>query len=113
LENVRELLGAKALTLKFKKDNLRGKKKSTRAEEHLVAHTAKIHKAQWRYNSSREALVRLGATKDELDNIYKKLEKADLKYLEKPTVGRVHITRSRYCCVALALEAKNGGVSER
>jgi hypothetical protein len=75
LEVIRDLLGARALTLKFKNRNLRGEISTTRAEAALRAHTEKIHKEQWRYNNSRLALLRLGATDDDL-------KKGDLVFLK-------------------------------
>ncbi|KAF8594243.1 hypothetical protein BDV93DRAFT_421632, partial [Ceratobasidium sp. AG-I] len=86
LENVRELLGARALTLKFKNDNMRGEKKITRAEGAMTAHTEKIKKAQWRYNNSRDGLLRSGATGEDLQ-VYRKLEKSDLTYLNEYLTG--------------------------
>jgi hypothetical protein len=97
LENVRELLGAKALSIKFKNENLRGEKRTTRAEEGLAVHTEKIYKAQWRYNNSREALIRLGATDKDLE-IYRRLNRSDLRYLndyistDSVSLGQGHVT---------------------
>ncbi|KAG9082392.1 hypothetical protein FRC06_005092, partial [Ceratobasidium sp. 370] len=81
LETSRELLGVKALTIKFKNANMRGEKRTTRAEAQLTAHQDKIYKAQWRYNYSRDALIRLGASDEDM-RIYQRLERADLKYLK-------------------------------
>jgi hypothetical protein len=53
----------------------------TVAEAALRAHTAKIHREQWIYNNSRMALIRLGATPDDL-KIYERLERSDLVYLK-------------------------------
>lgn len=97
LENVRELLGARALSINFKNANLRGEKRTTRAEEVLAAHTEKIHKAQWQYNNSREALLRLGATEEDL-KIYRRLNRSDLKYLkdyistDSVSLGQGHVS---------------------
>jgi hypothetical protein len=82
LEAIRDLLAAKALTLKFKNENLRGEIRTTRAESALRAHSEKIYREQWRYNNSRDALIRLGATAEDL-KIYRRLEKGDLKYLRE------------------------------
>ncbi|KAG9125670.1 hypothetical protein FRC07_006686 [Ceratobasidium sp. 392] len=81
LDRVRDLLGAKALTLKFKNQNIRGEVRTTRAESALRDHTEKIHKEQWRYNNSRAALIRLGATTEDLA-VYQYLEDKHLKYLK-------------------------------
>ncbi|KAG8682453.1 hypothetical protein FRC08_014944 [Ceratobasidium sp. 394] len=82
LDYARDLLGARALTLKFKQANIRGEIRTTRAEAALRAHTEKIHQAQWKYNNSRDAMIRLGASQGDL-TIYKRLEKSDLKYLKE------------------------------
>ncbi|KAG9075323.1 hypothetical protein FS749_013019, partial [Ceratobasidium sp. UAMH 11750] len=96
LETSRELLGVKALTIKFKDANIRGEKRTTRAEAQLTAHQEKIYKAQWRYNNSRDALIRLGASDEDL-RIYQRLERTDLKYLkeyisgESTGIGQGHV----------------------
>ncbi|QRV77073.1 hypothetical protein RhiJN_05088 [Ceratobasidium sp. AG-Ba] len=81
LDRVRELLGAKALMVKIKKANTRGVAAITRAESKLRAQTEKVQKEQWRYNHSRDALIRLGATEADL-KIYQKLADVDLRYLK-------------------------------
>ncbi|QRV88445.1 hypothetical protein RhiJN_16463 [Ceratobasidium sp. AG-Ba] len=97
LDRVRELLGAKALMLKLKKANVRGEVPTTRAESKLRAHTEKVQKERWRYNNSRDALIRLGATDGDL-KIYKRLEDHDLRYLkdysenESRGLGQGHVS---------------------
>jgi hypothetical protein len=81
LEVIRDLLGARALTLKYKNKNLRGEISTTRAEAALRAHTERIYKEQWKYNNSRQALLRLGATADDLKT-YDELKKGDLVFLK-------------------------------
>ncbi|KAG8715273.1 hypothetical protein FRC08_010769 [Ceratobasidium sp. 394] len=99
LDCTRDLLGARALTLKFKKANIRGEIRTTRAEAAIRAHTERIHQAQWRYNNSRDGIIRLGASKEDL-TIYRRLEKSDLKYLKEfsehdsRAVGQGHVTIS-------------------
>ncbi|KAG8722790.1 hypothetical protein FRC09_005724 [Ceratobasidium sp. 395] len=82
LDRVRDLLGARSLTLKSKQKNVRGEIGSTRAETALRKHTDKIHTERWRYNDSRSALIRLGASPGDL-KIYQFLAETDLKYLKE------------------------------
>ncbi|KAG9092290.1 hypothetical protein FRC06_000161 [Ceratobasidium sp. 370] len=81
LDRVHDLLGAKALTIKFKNENIRGEIQTTKAEAALQAHTDKIHNEQWLYNNSRNTLIRLGATSEDL-KIHRRLKNTDLKYLK-------------------------------
>ncbi|KAG8698163.1 hypothetical protein FRC08_006096 [Ceratobasidium sp. 394] len=81
VESVKRLLGGKAAAIKYKSTQLSGQIAVTRAESTIRAHTTKIHKACWRYNNSRDALLRLGPTEDDL-NIYKVLKHEDLKPLK-------------------------------
>ncbi|KAG9120379.1 hypothetical protein FRC07_004150 [Ceratobasidium sp. 392] len=86
LDRIRNLLGVKALTLKYKKKNLRGDIKSTRAEAALRTDGENIRKEQWRYNNSRLALLRLNATEGDL-KVYQYLRDSDLKYLKDFSEG--------------------------
>ncbi|KAG8723585.1 hypothetical protein FRC09_002677, partial [Ceratobasidium sp. 395] len=86
LDRIRNLLGAKASTLKYKYKNLEGHTQSTRAEAALRTHGENIRKEQWRYNNSRSALLRLGADEGDL-NVYQKLQDSDLKYLKDYSEG--------------------------
>lgn len=81
LQTLRNLLGVKALTLKFKKHNVRGEIKTTRAEAKLKEHNKKIAAIQWRYNNSRAALIRLGVDAHVLGK-YQPITPGDLKYLK-------------------------------
>lgn len=81
LHTLRELLGIKAVTLKFKNANIRGQIGTTRAEAKLKEHNKKIAAVQWRYNNSRAALVRLELPSPELD-MYQKVSSDDLTYLK-------------------------------
>ncbi|KAG8712927.1 hypothetical protein FRC09_019313 [Ceratobasidium sp. 395] len=83
LDRIRDLLGAKAVTLKYKHKN---HVKVTRAEAALQTHGENIRKEQWRYNNSRSALIRLGADEGDL-NVYQKLQDSDLKYLKDFSEG--------------------------
>lgn len=81
LQMLRNLLGIKALTLKFVKGNLSVERAITRAEAKLKEHNKKIAAVQWRYNNSRNALIRLGS-KDEDMKFYQEITPDDLKYLK-------------------------------
>ncbi|KAG9126396.1 hypothetical protein FRC07_003580 [Ceratobasidium sp. 392] len=81
LESLRNLLGIKALTLDLKKRHVRGQVPTTRSESALRAHSAKIIKTRWRFDNSRNALVRLGL--EETDRVhYQELKTEHCKYLK-------------------------------
>jgi hypothetical protein len=81
LQGLRNLLGVKAITLKYKKKNLRGEIATTRAENKLKEHNKKISFVQWQYNNSLDALIRLGLPAAELAR-YERVTQDDLKYLQ-------------------------------
>jgi hypothetical protein len=81
LRMVRSLLGAKALTLKWKRANIRGERLTTRAEAALKVHNEQIARAQWRYNNSRDALMRLRSQESDLAT-YQVLKQDQLKKLK-------------------------------
>lgn len=81
LDSVKQLLGARAYAIKQKNRHVRGQVATTRSEATIHAHTAKISKAQWRYTSSREALLRLGASESDSE-LYLELTSSDLKPLQ-------------------------------
>lgn len=90
LRTLRNLLGAKALAIKWKRANVSGERATTRAEAALKVHKQKIAQARWKYNNSREALMRLSS--DESDSkVYKVIKAEDLKqlkgYLEEDSPG--------------------------
>jgi hypothetical protein len=80
LNSVRQLLGARALAIKYKKRHVRGEVATTRSEAALRAHSVKISKAQWRYDNSRNALFRLGPNDSNL-RIYQEVTDEDLRTL--------------------------------
>ncbi|KAG9124040.1 hypothetical protein FRC07_013102, partial [Ceratobasidium sp. 392] len=57
LRIVRNLLGAKSLTLRYKRKNLTGERATTRAESQLMDLREKVERARRRYNRSRDALL--------------------------------------------------------
>ncbi|KAG9094870.1 hypothetical protein FRC07_011189, partial [Ceratobasidium sp. 392] len=59
LRVVRNLLGAKSLTIRYKRKNLTGEGATTRAEGELKTLQEKVERARRRYNRSRDALLRL------------------------------------------------------
>jgi hypothetical protein len=81
LQSLRNLLGVKAITLKYMKKNLLGEHAITRAESKLKEHNKKISAVQWRYNNSQGALFRLGAPQVDLD-FYQQVTRDDLVYLK-------------------------------
>lgn len=81
LQVVKNLLGAKALALKHKRKNLRGEGATTRAESALRDQNEKVSRAQWRYNHSRTALLRLSAAESD-HTTYLELKRDDLKILK-------------------------------
>lgn len=80
LRSLRSLLGTQALAIKWKGRNIVGECSSTRAEVTLKAHRDKIEGARWRYNNSRDALMRLDIDPSDQET-YRVIDKADLKYL--------------------------------
>ncbi|CAE6442510.1 unnamed protein product [Rhizoctonia solani] len=81
LRAVRHLLGAKALLLRYKRKNTSGERATTRAEKVMKDHQEKITKAQWRYNNSREALLR-HSTADSDSKTYLEMKNSDLRRLD-------------------------------
>ncbi|KAG9094249.1 hypothetical protein FRC06_011011 [Ceratobasidium sp. 370] len=81
LESVKRQLGGKSVVIKHKKTEASGQIAVTRAEAVIQAHTVKIHKMQWRYPNSRDALLRLGATETDLKE-YQDLKFEDFKPLK-------------------------------
>ncbi|KDN39963.1 hypothetical protein RSAG8_08412, partial [Rhizoctonia solani AG-8 WAC10335] len=91
LESIRQLLGAKAFSLKHKKQHARGQAAMTRARAAIDSQTAQLERARWRYNNSRSALLRLGLlTADDKEN-YLELSDKDLQtlksYIEETSRG--------------------------
>lgn len=90
LDFIRQLLGARAFALNHKKRHVRGEGATTRAEDGLRAHSAKISQARWRYDNSRNALIRLGADPSDL-HLYQAITTDDLRslksYLEEHSRG--------------------------
>ncbi|KAG9095012.1 hypothetical protein FS749_011297 [Ceratobasidium sp. UAMH 11750] len=80
LDDLKNQLGANTLLLKYKRKNVRGEGATTRAEAALAEHGEKVSRAQWRYNNSRAALLRLSKEKSDQDT-YQRIEKEDLKLL--------------------------------
>ncbi|QRV92025.1 elongator complex protein 1 [Ceratobasidium sp. AG-Ba] len=81
LESVKRLLGGKAAAIKFKNQHLSGQIATTRAESTIQKHTVKILKARQRYLSSRDALLKLDPTENDLDQ-YRDLRTQDLQPLK-------------------------------
>lgn len=81
LATARNQLGAKALELKYKKANVRGDGATTRSEATLQEHSEKIARSQWRYNNSRNALIRLGMSSTDSTK-YLEMTSSDLKTLK-------------------------------
>lgn len=81
LATARNQLGAKALELKYKKANVRGDGATTRSEATLQEYSEKITNSQWRYNNSRNALVRLGMSSTDSTK-YLEMTSSDLKTLK-------------------------------
>ncbi|KAG8695943.1 hypothetical protein FRC11_001090 [Ceratobasidium sp. 423] len=90
LESLRELLGSKAFALNHKSQQVRGQGATTRARSAIQAQSEKIQKARWRYNNSRDALIRLGDIKDD-DEVFKVITDNDLRtlksYIEETSRG--------------------------
>lgn len=81
LQAVRNLLGAKALALKFKNRNIRGERSTTRAEAALRDHTEQVSRARWKYNNSRSALLRLSNEESDIKT-YQLMRDDDTKLLQ-------------------------------
>jgi hypothetical protein len=81
LDCLQHFLGARAFALNYKKRHIRGEVATTRAEAGLRAHTAKISKARWRYDNSRDALIRLGAGDSDVQQ-YSEITEEDLRSLK-------------------------------
>lgn len=82
LQVIKNLLGAKALALKHKRKERGGEIATTRAESALREHSNKILRAQWRYNNSRVALLRLSTLESDCTT-YLELKKEHLKNLKE------------------------------
>jgi hypothetical protein len=81
LQSLRNLLGAKAMALRWKRQNVAGERSTTRAEAALKVHNEKVNRARWRYNNSRDALLRLGSQQTDIET-YKALNQEDLRHLK-------------------------------
>lgn len=81
LQAVRHLLGAKAMALKFKNQNLRGERATTRAEAALREHTEQVSRVRWKYNNSRSALLRLSNEESDVKT-YQLMRDDDTKLLK-------------------------------
>ncbi|KAG8703197.1 hypothetical protein FRC08_003013 [Ceratobasidium sp. 394] len=81
IESAKRLLGVKDMTISHRNRNLSGEIATTRAQSAIHAHTAKVKKAQWRYENSRKVIIRLGATESDLD-LYRELGDEDLQSLK-------------------------------
>ncbi|KAG8779988.1 hypothetical protein FRC12_023613 [Ceratobasidium sp. 428] len=81
LESVKRELRGKSAAVKHK-GTQSGTVAVTRAEAAIRAQTAKILKSRWRYLNSRNALLQLEPTEDDLDH-YRNLELTDLTPLKE------------------------------
>ncbi|QRV96840.1 hypothetical protein RhiJN_24858 [Ceratobasidium sp. AG-Ba] len=86
LDSLRRLLGARDLAYKHKDANVRGHVQTTQAQAGLCAYSGKITKARWRYNNSRDAMIRLGAGGSVLD-VYLVIKDSDLHSLKSYLQG--------------------------
>ncbi|KAG9079887.1 hypothetical protein FRC06_007345, partial [Ceratobasidium sp. 370] len=77
---IRSLLGAKSLALRYKRKNIVGEVRTTRAEQLLKELHGKVDRARRRYNRSRDALLRLDLLGSDRTT-YRALEANDLKML--------------------------------
>ncbi|KAG9085635.1 hypothetical protein FS749_004267 [Ceratobasidium sp. UAMH 11750] len=97
VESTKQLLGAKSLAINHKKRHVRGEMATTRSEAVIRRHGERISKAQWRYENSRKAIIRLGAPQPVQDK-YPELKKSDLvplqSYMEDVSrgVGQGHVS---------------------
>ncbi|KDN41115.1 hypothetical protein RSAG8_07669, partial [Rhizoctonia solani AG-8 WAC10335] len=82
LESLRELLGAKAFALNYKSRQARGQGSMTRARATIKSQSDQIQKTRWRYNNSRDALIRLGHIKDD-DEVFKVITDNDTRTLKE------------------------------
>ncbi|CAE6541251.1 unnamed protein product [Rhizoctonia solani] len=91
LEIIRQTLGAKAFTLKYKNKHARGQGATTRAQATINEQTEKLQQAKWRYTNSRNALLRLGLLSADDKDKYLELTDKDLKtlksYIEETSRG--------------------------
>ncbi|CUA77668.1 hypothetical protein RSOLAG22IIIB_12761 [Rhizoctonia solani] len=91
LEIIRQTLGAKAFTLKYKNKHARGQGATTRAQAAINEQTEKLRQAKWRYTNSRNALLRLGLLSADDKDKYLELTDQDLKtlksYIEETSRG--------------------------
>ncbi|KEP46268.1 hypothetical protein V565_208720, partial [Rhizoctonia solani 123E] len=91
LETIRQMLGAKAFTVKYKNQHARGQGATTRAQAAIKEQTEKLQQAKWRYTNSRNALLRLGLLGADDKDKYLELTDADLKtlksYIEETSRG--------------------------
>ncbi|KAG8728681.1 hypothetical protein FRC11_010437 [Ceratobasidium sp. 423] len=81
LHTLRELLGCKAVALKWKRQNISGEVRTTRAEGILKDHQEKVEHAKARYHRSWEALKRLSPDQSDMET-YRELKSEDLKSLK-------------------------------
>ncbi|EUC59889.1 hypothetical protein RSOL_331780, partial [Rhizoctonia solani AG-3 Rhs1AP] len=81
LHTLRELLGCKAVALKWKRQNISGETRTTRAEGALKEHQEKVNRAKAAYHRSWEALKRLNLDKGDAET-YRELHSDDLKSLK-------------------------------
>lgn len=94
VESVKYLLAARAAAYSKRQGKGRGDVSGqiavTQAKAGIHAHSAKISKTRWRYHNSRNALMRLGASDDDLET-YLELKEQDLtplkSFLEEDSRG--------------------------
>ncbi|CAE6373497.1 unnamed protein product [Rhizoctonia solani] len=91
LEIIRQTLGVKAFTVKYKNQYARGQGATTRAQAAINEQSEKLQQAKWRYTNSRDALLRLGLSGADDMNKYLELTDKDLKtlksYIEETSRG--------------------------
>jgi hypothetical protein len=68
--------------VKWKRANVVGERPTTRAEAALKVHSEKVERARWRYNNSRDALMRLSPLESDRDT-FQVLKQQDLKHLKQ------------------------------
>ncbi|EUC58248.1 hypothetical protein RSOL_241280, partial [Rhizoctonia solani AG-3 Rhs1AP] len=116
LESLKNLLGAKILAYKYKKEIVSGVRATTRAMTALREHEERVSRMRWKYNNSQAALLRLSKEQSDVDT-YRVIEDKDVKqlthYIEDRTrevgqreLGIPWIWRSR------AAETKEGWQAE-
>ncbi|KAG8695036.1 hypothetical protein FRC08_008109 [Ceratobasidium sp. 394] len=90
LASTRHDLGARAFAINYKNQHVHGEAAVTRSEAVLRAHSAKIANTRWRYDNSRNALLRLGPSDLDLRR-YREMTDGDLRtlksYLEEVSRG--------------------------